>query len=346
MEKVKKFVFWILLAVGIVVGGGAYFALAPNQEEIDKTRKTAEDKRSNLEKMVNKGEDIMTERHVSATQAYRSNLDEQWKKLTAAWESRKFDAGKEFSDASKKTPLEFESWLNDWRKLFIQKVVDKAKFTLPATFTKDYLYEGARIPEKDSERQDWVKRLVIIQEVVNTLIDTKVDVPHLKFNGAQEAKDELESGYKDGAFALDSIEITEVKLPVRTREWYRDALKFNKGTLVGDDKFPSPYTVTSVEVRFKTYLPAVVPVIQALENNSHWFGVVRKIDTARASAPLPGVDMFGKIPPGPKVDGAEDPPRINTYYQEGPVQVLVLLDLMQGNAKEIAQMGFGKEVKK
>ncbi|MCW8133803.1 MAG: hypothetical protein KIS92_25880 [Planctomycetota bacterium] len=330
MDAVKRYVFWIVLAVVLVIAAGGYLLVVPSLgEQADGLRANNETKRAKVAQLAKDHKSIQNNAYVVAANNYQRQLEAEKNQILDSLKDKKLVLGERFKKAPSDIQIQFDQWLKDTR----QEILDKAaknNLRLPADFATQQMFEG-RKTEDENDRLFRIERLALIDELVRILSETKGDVSQTSFEPDLTKPDSTERALQ-GVMSLDKIEILgEKDYAARTSAYARKAWDLGKAaSLYKDPSGPSPVKTAGLELRFTAPFSVVAPVLQALENTNVFYGVIRKIDTQRASCAYPGVEDLAGLGV-PKKDG--NSAKVHPYFQEPPLQVLVLLELNSFDAE-------------
>lgn len=325
-----KYLFWVVLAAVLVVALGVYFVVVPGiHAESAELRAAIDTKAGEVRKYAKDSKKIVGGQHVQAAQAYRKHLEEQQKEVVEAWKGKGFTLSEEYLKAPTDT-LRFDGWLIE-KRAAIMKKIEEGGFKVPDGFAKTYLYEGLNLPSNDEpKRQEWLRQVAIVEELVSALSSVKAAVTKLEFE-PDEKKPEATKPASVGILSLDKLTLIPVdQTALAETATYNEALKL-AGTSGATEKAPAALSSAQrLRILFTAPAVAVAPAIQRLESSPRWFGVVRRIDTQRITAAFPSLDDLNNLAPK-----AEDTPaklaamKVNTHYQEAAIQCLVDVDLLE-----------------
>lgn len=359
--NIKKNIFWIVIAVIILAGLGVWAVVVPPvKASADELKGKCKAKVESFRKMADnaaKDDSLLTARHVELANTYRRKVEEQTKALEKQLETRKLDL--RFDDADKES-AKFDIWLSNLRGK-IMKQAQEAGLQMPADADKLMFKEPAtdeNSREVERHRSYRLRQLAVVEEVVAILGKKWGKQQVLRFQPEKDQA-ELQEQVEAGVLALEKLTVTSPRSMVltargagesrggggagqtittaedRRRVWMEEAWK-RAGKLTFSGKAPPldelPYSVTSVDIQFVAPLVAAPLIVQALETSDRWAAVVSRIEYQRAAAPYPTAAE-------PKMAKAGPVPSLNTHYQEGPVRVLVSLDLYEydgAKAKAVA----------
>jgi len=333
----KKHIFVVVVAVVVVVAIGLYLVFVPAvTTEADALKKQCEDKANNIGQLANRAnrpDELKTQKHLDLASKYEENLKKQIAEHQTIWATRakldlKFD----------NTPTDnnkFDVWLMEQRGKIIESA-GAAGLALPADIEKVMFKEPAtNDTSKDATltRAYRVRHMAIMQEVISILstkpVKQELEIWDPKTPGAKKQ-------FELGALALEKITIANPRTPSEKTPLLEEVNKrAGRGATAAAPKIVDlPYSVTSVDIVFTAPLSAVPAYMKALESSSRWLGAVSRVDFKRAVPPYP-------TPGDKRLENAGPVPGLNTYFQEGPVQVQVTLDLYEyekGREEEFNKM--------
>lgn len=346
MEAIKKHFFWLAMLVLVIGGLAAYYMTVPAlQDDTEAKKKETQEKKEKADSIKAKISDIKNANYESAAEGYQAHLEKQESDMRKLWRenSKGLVLGEDFEKAPSDS-LKFDTeWLAGRRDLYAKKCAD-AGVALPKDFNANFLYDGKPTPADPKERTKRVRNVALLDEVLNVLCSTKMEVTRFKFTANGE--DEKEKVQK-GAASFDDLVIFEADDAAK-RDAFGPELALRvagagQESLSQKDKPKGLVTGMQLEVRFSAPVQLVPTLLQKLESSSRYLGVIRKVDTQRAAKVMPetAADFLNvfKLPDGYKQDtpaptttfavgGVEKDRFINSRYDEAPIQVLVVLDLL------------------
>jgi len=356
----KKNLFWIALAVIVLVGIGLWAWIVPPLEATtDALRKDCNAEAKNFKDLAEnsgRGDSLINAQHVVLAKDFSRRLTQQLDGLRKDLENMKLEV--RFDDAPQQSG-QFDIWLNDKRQKITKQAAD-AGMQLPPDADKLMFKEPAT--DDNSRRVELrrayrLRQMAIVEEVVGVLSKKYGKQQVLKFQPKKEAAEPQEQ-VAAGALSLERLSITlpkSLSQPAesagarggaddrsavtvastttsegRARVILEEALKRAGAKVAPAAKTgaaaPSfvdlPYNVTSLDVQFVAPLAVVPAVAKALECSNRWTAVISRLEYERGAQPYPAVAE-------PKLAKAGAVPGLNTHYQEGPVRALVSLELYE-----------------
>lgn len=349
----KNNIFWIVIVVIVLVSIGVWAVMVPPlQAEAKQNKDGCVAKVKAFEELANaaaKEDKLKTPKHVEAANKYKQRIQEQLDALQKDLQSKKFVLRFDNADVESS---KFDIWLSKLREKLTAQAT-QAGLQLPADADKLMFKEPAtdeNAADVTRHRGYRLRQMAIVEEVINTLCKKWGKQQVLKFE-PDKSLTEPQEQVEVGPLALDRISIaspanlTGAKAATSSRAggaaaaassmstsedrmkiWMEDAFKRSGSKLTAAVKGPPyqqlPYSITSVDVQFVAPLVTITPVIQALETSDRWSAVVTRVDYQRSVMPFP-------LPTEPKIVKAGPVSGLNTHFQEGPVRVLVSLDLYE-----------------
>jgi hypothetical protein len=322
----KKHLFVVVLAVIVLIGVGAYAVMVPPViEEANARRKDCEDKAGSiatLASQVDKDDAIKTIRHVELADGYDKNVTTQTQALKTLL-AAKFKLELRYDNM----PLDntFDIELGKLRQKLIG-IATSAKVGLPDGIEKMMFNDpptDAKSSDPSLTPQYRLRHMAIMEEIITILCQKPVQQDVAVWTPETD-KPEAVKQVSIGALAIEKIGIApKPKSSLDKNPGVVDALaRGGRKDATGGKLFSEPelpYVITPVEIRFVASPSAVPPLLKALESSNRWLGVISRFDLQRATAPF---DRAG-------LETAVADPRYNSHYQEGPVRVLVTLDLYE-----------------
>lgn len=343
MDQLKKNLFWIILAVVVLGGVGLWYSQMP---DVDTARSSANSTADLVSKAANSSNNagaIKNASYVSAAASYLKELDAQKAALLKKWEPQHIDV--KFADVpgKDKASIEFDNYISKLRETFVAKL-KAAGVQAPANF--DLLtFSDSGMDDRSAEikrhRDYRLRYMAVLEEVVDALCAKlgSVNLSTFETNPetAETAKTEAAGPLALLKFAFHLAE-ENAKL---TAANYDKALAFANrkkegGTHDNGFKGPeAPLDVSSIDVEFLSHISAVPSVIRKLESSSRYFGVITKADFERAAPVFPNTkDARDTKDPLYKAGYI---PTLNTHYGEGPVRVLVSMDILEFDKKKLEE---------
>ena len=325
----KKHIFWIVLAVVLLAGVAVYAVVVPDiSAEGERVRGECEAKANKLEELARKSgqpDAIKTEKHVRLAKSYGEMLNGELANLKATWNNKKLDI--RFDEAGKaKSATEFDNWLNNKRTELLE-TARAANLDLSKVNTEKLLFKEQTDDQASDEtrhRAYRLRHLAITEEILRALCKkvAKQEVSIFRPEGDLEKKQ-----VDVGALALEAL---TVQAPSGAEPaWLNDVYfaRCGRSAPAAGAKVPRnyadlPYTYTPVEVQFVAPIAAVPQLLRALESSERYFAVIARLDFKRSVPPYPSSNDQRLATAGPN-------PWLNTHFQEGPVTVLVTLNLME-----------------
>jgi len=322
----KRHLFVIVVAVVVAVAVGLYFVFVPSvtSEAETKKKKQCEDKANSIGQLANRAgrpDELKTQKHLDLASKYEKDMQKQISDLQGLWGTRGH-LDLRFDKAPKDNT--FDIWLGELRKDLITKA-ETAGLALPQDIEQRMFREPATndtAKEPSLTRHYRVRHMAIMQEVLNVLITKPVkqelEIWDPKTAGAKKP-------FELGAISLEKITIHNPRNPSEKSAALDEVNKRSgrTGPAAAAAKVAElPYTITSVDIVFNAPLATVQAYLKALESTTRWTGVVSRVDFKRLASPFP-------TPGDKRIENAGPVPTLNTYYQEGPVQVLVTVDLYE-----------------
>ncbi|MFH0938569.1 MAG: hypothetical protein V1899_04710 [Planctomycetota bacterium] len=312
---------------------GAYLLIVPsiNLGANDLLNK-CENQAGRLKKMAERAEQpdaIKTRKHLDCAKEYDETLSTQLKDLHDLL-ATKLKLEQRFKDAPN-TGSEFDIWLENLRKSMLAKAQQaNLKISVP---TDKLLFEDERTSDtasKSSLHRDYrLKHMAITQEIWDILCTKWVRQTAPMFT-TEVVSVEKQTNLELGALELEKIIIGAARDSADPPTWLFDAYNRAKGlrssTTLTSKNAPSivdlPYTCTPIDIQFVAPFSVVSHVLKALENSDRYLAVITRLDYQRATIPYPSASEKG-------LEIAGHNPTLNTYYLEGPVRVLVTMELYE-----------------
>jgi hypothetical protein len=324
----KKHLFFIIVGVVVVAALGLYAMTVPAiSVEAEELKKECINKANVIQKLAdaaNKPDGIKTPKHVKLVQNFNEKLQKGTEALKSKWAEI---AVLKIDNNAPKNDIQFEGWLGTRRAAALDKVA-KSKLELPqepdgTTLLDKIMFSKSGVDEKSSDpnrhRDYRLRHVAIIEEVVDALCKTW---------GTQNVKTWQEGGIignsdvQMSALRLEKLVIGDTRTANQKNQAFEDALARSMRGAGKEIKFGElPYTITPVDVEFIAPLPAVNSIIKDLESRERYCAVVSRIDIQRVAP-----ELFPQPATAPR---AGPIPMINTFFQEGPVRVLLTLDLFE-----------------
>ena len=308
---------------------------------------------------------IKTPEHVRLASEFSNKVNEQLVAVHADWAGdpkampprppRRIEQN--FNPAPPTDNASFDTWLNGLRqKLAAQADAPGVTLKLPDDFDvllfKNQATDDQAL-DSNKHRDYRLNQVAVIQELIDIMC-RKYPVRVMGFE-RDEKKPEPATTAQAGALAIERIKLlTPEESAERTKVWTEEVLNRSgipkpvapvapaapaaaaatgaagtpgaaaattKGAPPPPAIVPLPYTYSTIDVQFVAP-PAVVPqIISALENSKRYSGVIERVDYQRKS-PNPFPD-----PKDNEVKTAGPALWANTHYNEGPLRVLVTMDL-------------------
>ncbi len=331
MEAVQKYLFWIIIGAVILVALAVQMlVIGPIQAEAQMTKENCASGLMGLKKVAKDPSGIRNARYVEAAKKYKGHLESQERTVQALWENKRLKLSDTFKNAPSQNITFFDVWLPDVRKKILETAA-KSNLQLPNGshpdgFPKSHLY-GSESQVPEGKRMEWVNKLALINEVVSSLAGVKAQVSRYEWEPDLTKSNDDKKLISVGVQSLDALEILDNEKQAERRKKELEApWKAAKNTLPQDkNEKETLYEARRLEIIFTAPLSVVAPALKALESNPNYFGVIRTIDSQRCAAPYPDTGAFGQMVPK---DENYNPGRLNSYYQEAPIQVLVIMDLL------------------
>lgn len=324
MEAVKRYLFWIVLGVALLLAAGGYLLIVPGiQGETHALQGSNDSKRTEIANLAKNPKDIKNQAYVQAADNYAKYLTSEKTQLTDLLKDRKIVLEGRFKEVPEDLQIQFDQWLKDTRQAILD-LAAKGGLRLPADLGVQRMFEGKKT-EDAADRERRIKQLALIHELVRILAETKSEVIRVGFEPDMKKQDEVSQRLPAGASSLDGLDVlNEKEFAAKANSAARKAWELVRaGSTFKEDNAPKPYKSTGVELRFTAPFSSIPKLLQALENSNVYYGIVHKVDTQRTSAAYPEDPAKG-LPP--RKDEAV--PANNTFFQEAPLQVLVLLELI------------------
>ena len=339
MDAVKKYIFWVVVGVVLLAGAGFWFMTVPGlQAQTKELNEANQTKMIDVETKAKKSKDIRNQRYVDAAKDYQKHLEKQQGEILGLLKDKKIVLGDEFE----KAPDALLDFNNVWTRDIREKIKEEAKkneLSLPGgEFAAQILFDDSGAKDAP-QRRDRILRLALAQEVIRILSTRKVTVTRPKFEPKLTEPEGSET-VSLGAYSLDSFAILtdremESRLAGATKRAYDNA-----GAAQAVSKTPpvkAPVNSMGLQVTFTAAPAAVAEILKGFETSERFFGSIVRIDTQRAVDVYPAQSQLGRIVPGTTKDAEAH--KINSHFQEGPVQVLVLVELLsydESKAKDLA----------
>lgn len=328
MDTIKRFLFWIVLAAVVLLSLGFYFLwvtdLKAQKEDLNAQIVSSLGK---VQKVANASKNIRNENYVKAVVDYRSHLETQMEQIIKLWEDKGLSLSDKFNSASGKSPLAFDTWLDDLRKE-IQEMAKAQNLQLPSDFEVAHLYKDkTTTPDTINPRLQSVQ---LVYEVVRILCETKVDQNRYPFNPNVASPEQVQR-VPVGAVRLDHLAFIESSI-YRDRQAELYAASFKDIGAPPSQANPSqqvPVAARGLALTFTAPFAAVPKIVQALETSPRWFGIVRLVDTQRVSSAYPEEGNLDRLAPNESNAKGLDYQIFNTHEHEGMAQARVILDLVQ-----------------
>lgn len=324
MEAVKRYLFWIVLGVVLLLAAGGYLLIVPGiQGETLALQGSNDSKRSEISALAKNPREIKNQAYVQAADNYAKHLTSEKNQLTDLLKDRKVVLEGRFKEVPEDLQIQFDQWLKDTRQAILD-LAAKGGLRLPSDLGVQRMFEGKKT-EDAADRERRIVQLALIHELVRILAETKSDVTRVSFEPDMKKQDEITQRLPAGASALDGLDVLNEKdFAAKMNGSTRKAWELVRaGPNFKEDNAPRPYKSTGVELRFTAPFSAVPKLLQALENSNAYYGIIHKVDTQRTAGAYPEDPAKG-LPP--RKDEAV--PANNTYFQEAPLQVQVLLELI------------------
>jgi hypothetical protein len=326
VDLLMRYLFWVVLVVIVAAGCGAYYLLLPPVDQYNGLKSEVEKKSRDLLAKAAKANEIPTERHVAAVKQYGDALKQQETEVKDLLRQKRSSMDAKFEKAPA-SPLDFDAWLINVRKEILDEAT-KAGMALPSEFAIKWLDEG-KTTTTQADRDARLKKVALAAEVVHTLAQAHGPLTVTKFTGEAD-KPEVSEETQAGVASLDYLELVPAeKVALRDRDALQLAFASSGAALSMPKSIPAEdSTATCLDIRFTAPLSVVAVVVQALEADRSWFGVVRKIDTQRVAEPYVKATDISLIAPGAPAEEASKRPPTNTHFREAPIQTQVWLDLL------------------
>lgn len=351
MEALKKYIFWVITAVVILIAIGAWSLTVPGiKAETQNFRNSSTSQLGVLSKASKKPDEIKTSSHVKAAQAFGKHLDTQKDALLELWTGRGLEMAGAFPEAPPAdagNDIEFERWLVGVRKLILNEAAQKG-LALPKDFAEKHLYQGSDT-KTAKERERRPPRLAIVREIVKALGSVRVQVPTYEFQADAKVAEKMVPKLV-GPMSLERLQIRSAadREMVHRRGIEMAYVNGGGSYSVSDDRYKIPYKGIRVSLQFKAPMQAVTPALQRLESSDRYFAIIQKVDCARTIHSFPRQVELSKIAPVGPPNGGKGT-GLNTHYEEAPVKVLVVMDLLEFNsdvAKAMMKAPAAKKKKK
>ena len=347
MDQLKKNLFWIILAVVVLGGVGLWYSQMP---DVDTARSNALSTADLVSKAANSSNTpgaIKNATYVSAAASYLKELDAQKGALFKKWDAKQIDV--KFADVpgKDKPSIEFDNYISKLRESFAAKL-KAAGVQAPANFDA-LTFAGSGVDDRSAEitrhRDYRLRYMAVLEEVVEALSAKPGSVNISTY----ETNPEVAEGVKTETAGPIALLKFTFHLPEETAKLsalnYDKALAFANRKREGamrDNAFKgpdAPLDVSSIDLEFLSHISAVPPVLRKLESSSRYFGVISKADFERSAPAFPNTK---------DVRDTKDPlykavyiPTLNTHFGEGPVRVLVSMDILEFNKKKAEEFDKG-----
>jgi len=321
----KKHLFVVVLTVICLIAIGAYVVMVPSiSEQAEEKKKQCEAKAGSIADLASKADSpdaIKTAKHVFLADSYDKKVSAQLDELKKLWAAK----GKlELRYDNMPRDNTFDMALSKLRKDLIKKAAD-ANLELPADIEKMMFNDPATDPNsiEPSLTPPYRLRHMAIMDEIITVLCSKFPQDVLKWTpeGDREATDRASIG---------ALRIEKMKIAPKPRSSLEKPPGVTEALVRGGRKdsaagkgFPGPelpYVITPVDIVFVASPAAVPPLLKALESSNRWFAVISRFDMQRL---VPPYADRGSL----EMAGANA--WVNSHYQEGPVRVLVTLDLYE-----------------
>jgi hypothetical protein len=252
-------------------------------------------------------------------------LDKELKDLNTLRAEMRFTLAKPFEDANHiDLPVFNFTWLRQ-SALKVAEETSRAGLALAPNFLPQhfrYMPKEDRVQEVNlNDRPNRIFRVALAWQVADILAGTTTVVQR-----RSPLKDETED------VTVRAVSLDDLKLEPDVADRRSNAALSRAYEMVHNSGRPVPappvkdLKVWTMEIKFTALFPLVPKVVEALESGPaadakdakvRYFGVVRSVDIVRAADPYPEVRPGGEANTG------------NTYMLEAPVQVLVIVDLLE-----------------
>ncbi|MBI3829699.1 MAG: hypothetical protein HY291_09295 [Planctomycetes bacterium] len=330
MDQVRKYLFWIVIAAVLVIAGGVYLVVVPGIQDQAKTLGSSnEQNRNKVHELAKNPKLIMNGNYVGAAESFAKHLGAERTQINDLFKDKKLVLDEKFKKAPEDREIQFDQWLKDTRQEILD-MASKGGLRLPGDFSTKLMFEGKKT-EDAVDREARINRLAFLYELVRILSSTKAEGTRAGFD-PDMGKTETADHVKIGVESLDLLDILADKdFTARMSAASHKAWDLAKsGALFHDDTGSKPCKSTGVELRFTAPFALIPSVLQALEGSSVYYGVICKLDTQRTAAAYPGQEDLARLSV-PHKDLPESA-RLHPYYQESPLQVLVLMELVSYDA--------------
>lgn len=338
MYAIKKYLFWVLVGLVLLAGGGFWLATVPGiQAQTVILNTENQQKKMEVATKAQKALQIQNQRYIDAAREYQNHLQKQQNEILGQLKDKKIVLGEEF-DKAPDALLDFNNvWTRDMREN-IKEEAKKNELNLPGgDFSAQVLFDDSGAKDAP-QRRDRILRLALTQEVVRILATRKISVVRPKFE-PDLRKEEGHETVSLGAYTLDSFAILtdkdmEARMAVATKRAFDNA-----GATQTVSKTPSvkvPVNSMGLQVAFTAAPAAVAEILRGFETSERFFGSIVRFDTQRAVDVYPLQSQLGRVVPGGSKDG--DAHKINSHFQEGPVQVMVLVELFSYDENEARKL--------
>jgi hypothetical protein len=335
VDAIKNNLYWVILGAIVLIALVAYPMFVSDLEtqgQDQLTKCTA--KLSEIHKAASTaGKDDLprTEAHVAKATQYQKKVNDQINELLASMKEWKVDQKSVFKDQPPPAVLEFDDWLTKQRAELYKQLGD-AGISFPKdafdklTFADIHTADVAT--DESVKRPYRIKRMAILGEIINGLCKKPVKQEITKFQ-AEEGMPEQKETVDAGVIKVDSINVIDPDKAMKAElDRYTTAYtRAKRSDVAGTKAAPAislPYMFTTVDVEFYAPLIAVPAIVKTLESSDRYHAVVNKLDVTRGASPFPKPEDVAK--PGPEER------MVNTYYREGPVKVVMSLNIYEFDA--------------
>ena len=337
MDFIKKNLYWVILGVVVLIALVAY-PMFVSDVETDAAKKLTDcnTKLTSIHKAAaTAGKDDMprTQAHVKKAEQYKERVDTQIVELLAGMKEWKIN--QTFKEPPPPAVLDFDNWLTD-RRTELYKQLNDAGILFPRdTFDKLTFADSHTANEAtstDMQRPYRIKRMAIVTELVGALSKKygKQDTTRFQNNDAlPEQKEQADAG----VIKIDTLTVTDPDKAMKAEldnyaKAYRSAGRGVESNAPKARAVDLPYMFTTVETEFYAPLVSVPAIVKALESSEKYHAVVTKLDMTRGATPFPKPE--DALKPGP------DDRMLNTYYREGPVKVIVGMNIYEYDSSKLS----------